>query len=251
MTFLKNLLFLLVFLIFTIDFFLFFGVILIIIHIIFSKKRAQKTLRFLIVCYGRIIIYGFARILVKVKFIDSAEGKIAQDPCVYVSNHRSASDAFLMDVLPGEFIQIVNLWPFKLPILGLCAQLAGYLSVRSMPFDEFSEKCSKLFSQKVSIIGFPEGTRSNSSQMGQFHSTLFRVAKENKLKIVPIIILGNEDKPKRKSLIIHPGKIEIHTLPFIDYEDYENFNSFELKNHVKDKMQEFIDNHGDINDQTI
>ncbi len=250
MTYLKNLLFLLVFLFFTIDFFLFFGIILTLIHLLFSKKKAQKSLRFLIVCYGRIIIYGFARILVKVKFIDSTGGKIAHDPCVYVSNHRSASDAFLMGVLPGEFVQIVNLWPFKLPILGLCAQLAGYLSVRSMSFETFSEECKKLFSQKVSIIGFPEGTRSNSSQMGQFHSTLFRVAKDNKLKIVPVIILGNEDKPTRKSLIINPGKIEIHTLPSIDFTEYDNLSSFELKNHVRDKMQAFIDIRGDINSKT-
>ena len=243
MTFLKNLLFFIFVITFTIDFFLFFGIILIFIHILTSKRLAQKVLRFLIVCYGRIVIYGFARILVKVKFIDSSEGKHAEDPCVYVANHRSASDAFLMGVLPGEFVQIVNLWPFKIPILGLCARLAGYLSVRSMPFINFSKECKILFSNNISIIGFPEGTRSLSSQMGQFHSTLFRIAKENKLKIVPLCILGNKDKPLRGSLKINPGNIEIHKLPAIDYKEYENFSSFELKNYTRAKMQLFIDQH--------
>ena len=246
MTVLKNLLFFILVITFTIDFFLFFGIILIFIHILGSKRLAQKALRFLIVCYGRIIIYGFARILVKVKFIDSSKGKQAKDPCVYVANHRSASDAFLMGVLQCEFVQIVNLWPFKIPIIGLCARLAGYLSIRSMSFNNFSKECKILFSDNISIIGFPEGTRSLSSQMGQFHSSLFRVAKENKLKIVPLCILGNKDKPLRGSLIINPGNIEIHKLPAIDHKEYKNFSSFELKNYTRDKMQLFIDQHKEV-----
>jgi 1-acyl-sn-glycerol-3-phosphate acyltransferase len=242
MVLIKNLFFYLIVILFTIIFFSIFVIVLLFIRIFTSKRIAQKTLRFLIVCYGRIIIYGFIRILVNVKFIDTSADKKPTYPCVYVVNHRSASDAFLMGVLPGEFVQIVNLWPFKIPILGICAHLAGYLSVRSMPFDDFSDECKTLFSQNVSIIGFPEGTRSLSSKMGQFHSTLFRVAKENKLSIVPLCILGNKDKPKRNSLIINPGNVEIHNLSAINYDEYENLDSFELKNHVRNIMQTFIDN---------
>ncbi|MCK5311841.1 MAG: 1-acyl-sn-glycerol-3-phosphate acyltransferase [Desulfobacteraceae bacterium] len=242
MLFLKNLLLYLIVILFTITIFLVFVIVLLLIRILGSKRLAQKILRFVSTWYGRIIIYGFARLLVKTKFIDSSEGKNAKDPCIYISNHRSASDAFLMGVLPGEWVEVVNLWPFKIPIIGLCARLAGHLSVRSMSFDDFSKECEKLFSQKVSIIGFPEGTRSTSSKMGQFHSSLFRVAKKNKLKIVPVCILGNGDKPKRGSFKINPGNIEIHKLPAIDYNEYINFNSFELKNHVRNLMQIFIDN---------
>jgi 1-acyl-sn-glycerol-3-phosphate acyltransferase len=246
MIYLKNIVFFILVIVFTIDFFLFFGLCLIFIRILTSQRIAQKTLRFLIVCYGRIIIYGFARILIKTKFIDSSKGDIVSDPCVYVANHRSASDAFLMGVLPGEFVQIVNLWPFKIPILGLCAHLAGYLSVRGMPFEDFSKECKQLFDQNVSIIGFPEGTRSSSKKMGQFHSTLFRVAKENKLKIVPLILLGNEDKPLKGSLKLNPGNVEIHRLSSIAYDEYKDFSSFELKNYTRKKMQIFIDQHPEV-----
>ncbi len=243
MVLLKNLLLFFMVVVFTIAIFFIFGIMMIVIRLFSSQRIAQKTLRFLIVCYGRTIIYGFARLLVIVKFIDSSKGKTAQDPCVYVANHRSASDAFLMGVLSGEFVQVVNLWPFKIPILGLCAQLAGYLNIRNMPFDDFLIQCKQLFDQKVSIIGFPEGTRSGSSQMGQFRSSLFRVAKENKLKIVPLCILGNEDKPKRNSLKINPGRIEIHKLPALEHHEYQCMTGFELKNHVRTIIQTFIDGH--------
>jgi 1-acyl-sn-glycerol-3-phosphate acyltransferase len=237
----RNLLFYLVVIVFTFIFSSVFVIVLFFIRILTSQRTAQKTLRFLIVCYGRIIIYGFCRILVRVSFIKNSATEPPTDPCVYIVNHRSASDAFLIGVLSGEFVQIVNLWPFKIPILGVCARLAGYLSVRSMPFDDFSNECKYLFSQKVSIVGFPEGTRSMSSKMGQFHSALFRVAQKNQLQIVPLCILGNQDKPRRKSLLINPGKIEIHQLPPISHDEYKNFDSFELKNHVRNIMQIFID----------
>ncbi len=243
MVVLKNFLFYTISILFTIIIFFICGISLVLIRIASSKKTARKILRYIIVCYGRVIIYGFARPLVKIKFVDSSEGRTAIDPCVYVVNHISASDAFLMGVLSGEFVQVVNLWPFKIPILGLCARLAGYLSVRDMPFDEFSMECEKLFLDHVSIVGFPEGTRSKSYTMGQFHSALFRVAMDNELKIVPLCILGNSDKPKRGSLKINPGVIEIHKLPAITCDEYRNLNAFLLKKHVRIKMQEFIDEH--------
>jgi len=243
MVLLKNLLLFIMVVVFTIVIFFVFGIMIIVIRLFGSQRIAQKTLRFLILYYGKTIIYGFARLLVTVKFVDSSKGKTAQDPCVYVANHKSASDAFLVGVLSGEFVQVVNLWPFKIPILGLCAQLAGYLNIRNMPFDDFLIECRQLFDQKVSIIGFPEGTRSGSSQMGSFRSSLFRVAKENKLKIVPLCILGNEDKPKRNSLKINPGRIEIHKLPALAYHEYQHMTGFELKNHVRTIIQTFIDAH--------
>ncbi len=243
MVFLRNVLFYIISILFTIIIFFICGVFLIFVRVLSSERIARKVLRYIIVCYGRIIIYGFARLLVRIKFIDSSEGKLSLDPCVYVVNHISASDAFLMGVLSGEFVQVVNLWPFKIPILGLCARLAGYLSVRGMPFDEFSMECRKLFIDNVSIIGFPEGTRSKSYKMGNFHSALFRVAMENKLKIVPLCIIGNIDKPRRGSLIINPGVVEIHKLPAICYDEYKGLTPFLLKKQVRAKMQDFIDKH--------
>lgn len=235
--------------VFTIVIFFVFGIILIFIHLVSSKKMAQKTLRYLILWYGKLIIYGFARPLVTVRFIDSSNEIRSKGPCVYVANHRSASDAFLMGVLSGELVQVVNLWPFKIPILGLCANLAGYLNIRNMPFNDFSNQCKHLFAQNVSIIGFPEGTRSTSSQTGPFHGALFRVAKENKVNIVPICILGNEDKPRRKSLIINPGEIQIHKLAAIDYNEYQDMSDYELKNHVRTQIQTFLDKQTNIDKQ--
>jgi 1-acyl-sn-glycerol-3-phosphate acyltransferase len=211
---------------------------------IFRPRRVVlRLLRRFIVWYGKTVIFGLGRILGRVRFIDSSMERRAEDPCVYVVNHRAASDAFLMGVLPGEFVQVVNIWPFKLPILGVCAKLAGYISIREMPFDQFIELTRSLAEQKVSIVSFPEGTRSGSSRIGHFHSGVFRAAVANGLSVVPVCILGSEDKPSRGSLLIQPGEIHVHMLPAIHPSEYQGMNAFAFKNHVRQTMQEFVDRH--------
>ena len=37
-----------------------------------------------------------------------------------------------MCVLPHECVQIVNVWPFRIPVLGLYAKFSGYLNIRMM-----------------------------------------------------------------------------------------------------------------------
>jgi len=197
-------------------------------------------LRFFIRWYGRLIIYGVGRILAKVTFYDCSEGLKPEKAAIYVANHRSASDGFMMAVLPFDAIQVVNIWPFKIPIIGLCARLAEYLSVRTMSYEDFSASCKKLYDENVSICAFPEGTRSGSTEMGLFHGALFRVAIEHNIPIVPLCIIGNEDKPSKGRLLIKPGKIDIYELPMISAEFFENMSSYKLKNKTKNIMQHFI-----------
>ena len=154
-------------------------------------------------------------------------------PYVFVCNHRSASDPFLMAVLPVEAIQVVNVWPFRVPVLGFIAKLAGYLSVREMPFEEFFVKSTKLLQEGVSIAAFPEGTRSRDKTLGQFHGAIFRAAIEARSPIVPLCITGNENIPSVGSAFLHPGVIKIHRLKPLLWEEYGALSPFNLKNYVR------------------
>ncbi|MFO7752220.1 MAG: lysophospholipid acyltransferase family protein [Desulfobacteraceae bacterium] len=241
MTVFRNIVFYILLLIFTVWAFCAGWIFLVAVRIFRPRRVVLRLLRRLIVWYGKTIIFFLGRLVARVRFIDSSMGKRAEDPCVYAVNHRSASDAFLMAVLPGEFVQVVNIWPFKLPILGVCAKLAGYISVREMPFDEFIALTRNLAEQKVSIVSFPEGTRSGTSTISHFHSGVFRAALTNRLSVVPVCITGTEDKPRRGSLLINPGEVHVHMLPAVYPSEYGGMTAFALKNHVRQTMQDFID----------
>lgn len=198
-----------------------------------SHRAAMHHFRQLIKVYGKIII-SFARPLVRVEYEEAA---IPPAACLYVCNHRSASDPFLMAFLPGEIVQWVNTWPFRLPILGQFARWASYLSVKAMPPGEALTRSAKLLKQGVSIAAFPEGTRSGSRMMGPFHGLVFRLALQTGAPIVPVCLAGNEHIPHKGTLMLNPGIIKIRVLPALTQNDYQGFSPFKLKQVIHHRIR--------------
>ncbi len=195
-----------------------------------SGRKTMKRFRRAINWYGTIITsipYPF----IKVRFEDRS-GTDRTKGSIFVCNHRSTSDAFLISVLPVELVQIVNIWPFRIPILGFYARLAGYINIRMMPHEEFMEMAGKLLAEGVSIVFFPEGTRSASRKMGSFHGAAFRLALATKAPIVPLCLSGTENIPPKGSLMLRPGTITVRSMPAITWSEYKNLNAFAFKNRV-------------------
>lgn len=199
-----------------------------------SRRKTMKRFRRAINWYGRAIIFS-PYPFIKVSYEECGKND-PKEPYIFVCNHRSASDAYLMGILPQELIQIVNVWPFRLPVLGVYAKLAGYLNIRMMPPEEFMQSASRLLKDGVSIIFFPEGTRSTSRKMGTFHGSAFRLALETRAAIVPLCISGSENIPPKGSSLLHPGIIRMRRLPAITWEEYKDMTSFALKNRVRNIM---------------
>ena len=152
---------------------------------------------------------------------------------IFICNHRSASDPYLMALLNVEFVQIANKWPFKIPFYGYFAKKAEYISILDLSYEELLSECTRLLEKGVSIVVFPEGTRSGNSNVGSFHSSMFRVAIENKIPICPVCIIGNEKIPNR-NFSISPGKIVVHKLKPVYWEEYKDKTAFQLKKQIRD-----------------
>lgn len=199
-------------------------------RIFLSHRMTMRRFRRAISWYGKVITaipYPFIRL----RYEDQAKNETG-GPYIFVCNHRAASDAFLMCVLPHEVVQIVNVWPFRIPVLGLYAKFSGYLNIRMMSHEQFMEKATRLLSEETSIVFFPEGTRSVSGKMGSFHGAAFRLALETKTPVVPLCITGNERIPPKGSLLLRPGIIRVRRLPAITWEEYNDLNAFAFKNRV-------------------
>ncbi|HUI45017.1 MAG TPA: lysophospholipid acyltransferase family protein [Nitrospirota bacterium] len=195
-----------------------------------SHRRTMKRFRRAISWYGKLIT-ALPWPFIKLRYEDHAKNN-AGEPYIFVCNHRSASDAFLMCVLPHECVQIVNVWPFRIPVIGMYAKLSGYLNIRMMSHEEFIETAGTLLNQGVSIIFFPEGTRSASRQMGSFHSAAFRLALDTKAAVVPLCISGNENIPPKGSMMLRPGTIRVRRLSAITWNEYKDLNAYAFKNQV-------------------
>lgn len=206
-----------------------------------SHRRGMRLFRRAIRWYGFVVIYILPWPLVKVRYEDRAPQEI-EGAYIVICNHRSSSDPFLMAVLPlDEVVQVVNRWIFRLPLWGVGARLSGYLSLNDMSVEEFFRRAAELLRTGASLAAFPEGTRWNGSVMGPFHGTLFRLALQEKVPIVPLCISGNERIPARKTMLLRPGRITLRRLPALTWTDYKDLTPFQLKNKVHEIIRHELD----------
>lgn len=157
---------------------------------------------------------------------------LSREPYIFVCNHRSASDPFLMGILPQELVQTVNIWPFRIPVLGVYAKFSGYLNIRMMASEAFMQQASQLLHDGVSIVFFPEGTRSTDRKMGSFHGAAFRLALETKASVVPICLSGTDVIFPKGTSLLRPGVVRIRELPAITWDEYKHLTPFAFKNRV-------------------
>ena len=222
---------------------LFLALVAIPYHIFFkllsrNQRKSDLLIRRTITHYGAAVIRsGWP--LVRVQFVDCAPDD--QPPFVFVANHRSTSDAFLMAFLPGECVQVLNIWTSRMPLVNYLSRTAGYLRVRELPFEEFMEKGARLLAEGVSVIVFPEGTRSGSRKLGPFHGAAFRLAQRAGANICPLAISGSENIPLRGSLVMHPGRIVVTKLPAITPEKHKEMSAFTLKMRVRETIHRHLE----------
>lgn len=197
---------------------------------IFFPDKAKCVVRFFILWYGKCIVRIALFPYVKVLFRNKTEEPVSGG--IYVFNHRSGSDPFLVSCLTFKpVVQIVNDWPMALPFLGFFARLGGYINVKNEAYEDVKEYIRKLVAEGTPVIAFPEGTRSGSRSMNQFYSTVFHVAKEIDCPIIPVVIAGNEEIPNC-SFKMKAGTILMHRLPAVPQELIRSSTVLKIKKTV-------------------
>lgn len=114
-------------------------------------------------------------------------------PYVVVANHESFVDMLLISHLPWEMKWLSKSEFFKIPFIGWQMALAG--DIKLVRGDAKSvvaamQDCQKRLAQRVSVMIFPEGTRSATGQLGEFKDGAFRLAIDTQLPILPLVAHG-------------------------------------------------------------
>jgi 1-acyl-sn-glycerol-3-phosphate acyltransferase len=114
-------------------------------------------------------------------------------PYVVVSNHESFADILLISHLPWEMKWLSKAELFKVPVLGWLMRLAGDVPVRrgeGRSAVEALQRCRSVLKNKVSVMVFPEGTRSPTADMLPFKDGAFRLAIDSGVPILPLAVSG-------------------------------------------------------------
>ncbi|MCU0619382.1 MAG: 1-acyl-sn-glycerol-3-phosphate acyltransferase [Gemmatimonadaceae bacterium] len=114
-------------------------------------------------------------------------------PYVVVANHESYADPFLLSHLPWEMKWLGKRQLFTIPFLGWMMYLAGDIPLRRGNRDSILEAmaaCRDRMRKRMSIMIFPEGTRTPDGELLPFKDGAFRLAIEEQAPILPIAIAG-------------------------------------------------------------
>ena len=132
---------------------------------------------------------------------------------IFIANHQSIYDIpVIFATLPFQLRIIAKESLGRFPFLGWHLIRAGHLLVdRSNPDRAgILERWRKLVADRLSLIVFPEGTRSADGRVGRFKAGSFLLALEAGLTIVPLSISGTRHVMKKGRLMTCPGQVRLH-----------------------------------------
>ena len=146
---------------------------------------------------------------------------------VFAANHTSTYDIFIIYGYIGRsFKWVMKEEIRKIPFVGAACKAAGFIFINRKAMKQAlhsMEEAKKSLTNGVSVVIFPEGTRTKTGETGKFKRGAFKIATEMNLPIVPVSISGafNVWPTTRKYPI--PGKLTmvIHK-PIMLHEDPEH-----------------------------
>jgi 1-acyl-sn-glycerol-3-phosphate acyltransferase len=171
------------------------------------------------------VVHQYARLWGKVALlanrvkvrIEGMENLDEKGPYIFMSNHQGSYDIFaLLGHLPYQFKWLAKKELFSIPFFGWTMAAAGYISIDREGTRETVEAMN-VAAQKIregmSVVIFPEGSRSPDGSIQPFKKGGFTLAIKAKVPIVPLAISGSRDIMPKDKLTTVAGEIRM----FVDH----------------------------------
>ena len=211
-----------------------FGVLAVISGLIISKKVAA------------LMAIGWARlnIILTPMFVTVKGRKNIEkgQSYVIVANHQSAYDIFLLNGYLGiDYKWIMKKEISKIPGVGIGSKAIGHIFIdrsNSKVAMETIKMAKSKIKNGVSVLFFPEGTRTETGELLPFKKGAFRFALDIGLPVLPVTIRGTRKVLPSPGFNIFPGKAEMIINKPIDINNYSRDRIVHLMNDAKKIIQE-------------
>jgi len=118
---------------------------------------------------------------------------VGEGPYVIVANHSSVLDIPVLMGLPIPMRVMAKKKIVKAPVMGWYMGFSGQIPIDlSSPEGvmESVELCRKSLDEGISVVIFPEGSRSEACELQKFRTGAFRLAKDSGVPVLPCSIFG-------------------------------------------------------------
>jgi 1-acyl-sn-glycerol-3-phosphate acyltransferase len=148
-------------------------------------------------------------------------------PCIFMCNHVSNLDPpVVLPILPGQIAVFLKKELMSIPILGYAMRMGKFIPVERGGKRDAAQAsvaaATDALRSGLSILVFPEGTRSKDGRLSTFKKGPFFLAMETMAPVVPVAISGTERMMRKGSAAILPGVARVQMLPAFEPKDFEN-----------------------------
>lgn len=174
----------------------------------------------------------------KVKGLENIDAKKTY---IVVANHQSLADIVVLYKTRMQFKWVAKESLFKVPFIGWCLSLTKHIKLSRGNFTSIKKvykEAAYWLENDISVVFFPEGTRSKTGKIGEFQNGAFKLAIQKKKPILPIAINGTRDAIPKGSWFFKTKVMGTLTvLPAIETRDLLPKDFASLKDRVHSKLE--------------
>jgi len=164
---------------------------------------------------------------------------------VVMSNHQSLFDIWaLIGKLPLQLRWVIRSGIKKMPVFGYALERMGHVYIdrgnRENTTQRLREAAQKI-RKGVSVVIFPEGTRSRNGRLQRFHKGGSVIALGTGAPILPVTVNGGRFVLPKGTLALMPGKIEVVVGDVIDPGSFGEDRKDELMATVRKAIKKNLD----------
>jgi 1-acyl-sn-glycerol-3-phosphate acyltransferase len=168
---------------------------------------------------------------------DGVKPSDPRHPYVAVSNHESYADIFLISHFPWEMKWLSKHTVFKIPVMGWMMRMANDIPIERGKRESVVSAlngCRDRLSKRVSVLIFPEGTRSPTSELLPFKDGAFKLAVEAGVPILPIAVAGTRHCMAKHSFAFRRARAKARVLAPIPTEGLTSADIPALRDRTRD-----------------
>jgi len=161
---------------------------------------------------------------------------------VMAANHQSLADIVVIYKTRMQFKWVAKESLFKVPFLGWSMALIKCIKLERGRFGSIKKvyrEAARWLRKDMSVMFFPEGTRSDTDEMNKFQNGAFKLAIKEKKPVLPIAITGTREAlPKGGWVFKNKVKGRITVLPPIDTAGFKPGDFARLRDTVFEKLEQ-------------
>ncbi len=202
-------------------------------------RRSRRHAANLAISAGSDLALGLTGVKLEV---EGREHLDAHRPAVFVFNHQSGIDPFIVGALLRRDVTAVAkrelAWDPRVAPIGYLVDVAYVERGNTAQAKEALAPALERLRAGVSVAMAPEGTRSRTPRLGRFKKGAFHLALQAGVPIVPIVIRNSGDVMWARSNVVRPGTVQVRVLPPVST---RGWSAEELDAHVAEVRQMFVE----------